>query len=137
MKIIFKISQNVSEISISWSDTQEVEVRIGLNSIKYLGHIIDKNEFHCQSTNIHQCHWTNFICWTNKLLQRILPNLSIFLSPLQVTQERYPLLLVGRWRKAILTSKAMLQSSWLLVHFDPSKDRIRLWHRTLSRNTHG
>ena len=59
----------------------------------------------------------------NKLLQRILP---IFLSPLQVTKEGYPLLLVGRSRKAILTSKAMLQSSSMLDHFDPSKDIIRL-----------
>ena len=89
----------------------------GLDSIKYLGHITDKNGLHPSPeevkaiaeaptpTNVTELKsFLRLINYYNKSLS----NLSTFLSPLYI-QERYPMVLIRRSRDGI--AKQMLQSS--------------------------
>ena len=102
-----------------------------LDSVQYLGHIIDGNGLHPSPQKVrairdappprNTTELKSFIGLIN-YYNKFLPNLSTFLSPL------YRLLKKGchwTWTKEQQTTfdkaKDLLQSSSLLVHFDPEK----------------
>ena len=103
----------------------------GLDSIEYLGHIIDKNGQHPSPekvkaiaeapTHTNVSEQKSFLRLIN-YYKNFLSNLPMLLSPL------YRLLEKGTWwywsDKAFKQAKQILQSSLLLVYCDPSKNLI-------------
>ena len=108
----------------------------GLDSIEYLGHIIDMNGLHSSTekvkaiaeaptpTNVTELKsFLGLINYYNKFLSI----LSMFLSPLyRLLKKRTRWYWLDDQEKAFKQAKQILESSSLLVHFDPSKDLILL-----------
>ena len=106
----------------------------GLESVEYLGHIIDKDGLHPSPNKVKAIRdaptpknvtelkaFLGLINYYNKFMS----NLSISLAPLyRLLKKNY------RWKwsdeqtQAFEKAKQLLQSSSVLAHFDPSKDLI-------------
>ena len=102
-------------------------------SVVYLGHRIDAEGLHptvdkvdaiCQAPTPQSCtELKAYLGLLNYYNNFIIPNLSTQLAPLyKLLQEAMPWYWGDKENKAFETSKQLLLSSQVLVHFDPTKE---------------
>ena len=105
-----------------------------LPSVHYLGHIIDEKGLHPSPEKVRAIKeappprdiselksFLGLLTYYN----RFLPNMSTHLSPLyKLLQKHTNWLWSSKEETAFIKAKELLQSSSLLVHFDPAKDLI-------------
>ena len=128
------LSQVLSQLESAGFTLKKAKCQFGLKSICYLGHVIDRHGLHLSSDKVkavqeapepkNVTELRAFLGLIN-YYHKFIPNLSCILFPLyRLLQKDASWSWTETEEKAFSEAKALLQSSTILVHYDPSKPLI-------------